>query len=607
MFRPISEGEFGYTRVSAMVLLGGEPRNTTFRNLNAPQPWFEDPVSVALLDTEKFIRNGNIDEGSICTSEPLTERVTTNLDQASVLPPPSTGSFMNSEVPFETPPSSKSIRSLKQGRRGLNQHHTRRVRRFLVVAKELRFTAEHPREEVFAHIQRHVLRWSSLSVHSPLLLRYLRMEYIGVNEVEPLFLPNGDLLSHNRSGVCPTGAKRMKKKGDIGLLFNDNVSQEGMGSKRQGSSLTDTACPTSREVAGLRIYLELARHGTLHTFQTREMPSLFGRSYLHELTARVYMRDVLLGLFFLHENGELQYDLSARGIFLNEPICSVYKTYFPAYISEVPVGDLTRVPPIKFGRVLKLLNPNPSRLQELQRDPSASFDTTTPAGSFHEGQGSNLCDPVRSNNSKGNKSSGVTGNKLVNSRSGVRLVPRTSSMTIAHQNASKSVGFDFSKSSTFIKRNRINSNIGSKGCNSGITGSIKANGSHKNGMPTKKSVLSTSGLAPALNESDGNAGMRLNGRVPRFPPSRGQTIRCWDSLAFSQIEQTYGFEESRLPLPCLCGATGSQTRRRPWMSAMGHGTHSCRRSSVVVRAQMASPQQAWFAARTSHPRGSGGP
>eukprot|EP00796_Vickermania_ingenoplastis_P003960 gene3960-2823_t len=82
-----------------------------------------------------------------------------------------------------------------------------------------------------------------------------------------------------------------------------------------------------------RVYLECCRFGTLHQLREKSW-ELFGTHRLHELTARALMREVLLSLFQIHKRGYLQYDITARSIFLQHPIEALYGSWFPTQLGE---------------------------------------------------------------------------------------------------------------------------------------------------------------------------------------------------------------------------------------------------------------------------------
>lgn len=89
-----------------------------------------------------------------------------------------------------------------------------------------------------------------------------------------------------------------------------------------------------------RIYTELCRYGSLHQLQQQfcQKPGYNGerntKKALHELTARVVLREVLLTLFALHCKGVIQQDLTARSILLQHPIESIYGSLYPAKLGE---------------------------------------------------------------------------------------------------------------------------------------------------------------------------------------------------------------------------------------------------------------------------------
>nr|CCD16079.1 unnamed protein product [Trypanosoma congolense IL3000] len=97
--------------------------------------------------------------------------------------------------------------------------------------------------------------------------------------------------------------------------------------------------------AKLRIYVDYAKYGTLRDVLLKEIPEKFNRTYMHELSIRAYMRQVLLALAVLHEAEVVHSDLCARNIYISNSLSRVYGTMFPAYIADIPAGPLDKVAP----------------------------------------------------------------------------------------------------------------------------------------------------------------------------------------------------------------------------------------------------------------------
>ncbi|EAN76332.1 protein kinase, putative [Trypanosoma brucei brucei TREU927] len=104
--------------------------------------------------------------------------------------------------------------------------------------------------------------------------------------------------------------------------------------------------------AKLRVYMEYAKYGTLRDVLLKEVPDKFGKAYMHELTVRAYMREVLLALAVLHEADIPHGDLCAKNIFISNPISRVYGTAYPAYISDIPAGRLDKASSRAVSRAL---------------------------------------------------------------------------------------------------------------------------------------------------------------------------------------------------------------------------------------------------------------
>ncbi|KPI84520.1 hypothetical protein ABL78_6430 [Leptomonas seymouri] len=240
---------------------------------------------------------------------------------------------------------------------------------YIIAMKEMLVYPSYSSGLMLEHVSTEVRNWTRLSASNSRLLRCYALEYVysegvsaAVKEACCHFypgLPSSEVRSPKASTTSP-------RSSPIGRMLERIRSPSGGSSpklfgsfgKARGSLSQDA---TLAEAGGtpqkLRLYLEYAKYGTLRGYQSKDIPEKFGRRRLHELTARAYMRDVLLALLQVHECGELQYDLCAKSIFLSRPIHVVYGTYFPAYISDVPAGDLTRVTPTQLDSALRLLDP----------------------------------------------------------------------------------------------------------------------------------------------------------------------------------------------------------------------------------------------------------
>lgn len=251
-------------------------------------------------------------------------------------------------------------------------------RRFLIAMKELTILSSHP-ARVLTDVTEEVRSWTRLSAYCPRLLRCIQVEKVFPDShTEPILDasirqastsspsssgPSGNLNTTKRGpgllSATLSGTLRKNPSGKFGAAPGGGANGGGdgvnntsfsAGSPRRGSATNDSA-------NRVRIYTEFCKYGTLRTFQLREMPEAFQHNYLHELTARAFMREVLMALLFLHEQGTLQYDLCGRNIFISHPIRSVYRTLFPAYIADAPIGDYSKVPPARLKHVLALMDP----------------------------------------------------------------------------------------------------------------------------------------------------------------------------------------------------------------------------------------------------------
>ncbi|KPA74169.1 hypothetical protein ABB37_09432 [Leptomonas pyrrhocoris] len=240
---------------------------------------------------------------------------------------------------------------------------------YIVAMKEMPVYASYSTGVLLEQIRMEVRNWTRLSAYNPRVLRCYVLEYVYPENVSAAVpeacchfypgLPNDEVKTPKVKATSPYTSP-------IGRILERRRSPSGNTSpkplaslgKRHGSqNMEGTPTEASGTPQKLRLYLEYAKYGTLRGYQSRDMPEKFGKRRLHELTARAYMRDVLLALLHVHGCGELQYDLCAKSIFLNRPVQMVYGTYFPAYISDVPAGDLAGVTPTQLGRALALLDP----------------------------------------------------------------------------------------------------------------------------------------------------------------------------------------------------------------------------------------------------------
>jgi serine/threonine protein kinase len=250
-----------------------------------------------------------------------------------------------------------------------NDSGTSATAHYIIAMKEVPVYTSYSTSLSLEQIRVEVRNWTRLSAYSSRVLRCYTLEYVYAENVSAAVpeacchyypgLSNEDVRSPKGSAASPNASpfgKMLERKRSPSGSTSPKLSASG--SKGHGSmSLDATPTETSGTPQKLRLYVEYAKYGTLRSYQSKDMPEKFNKRRLHELTARAYMRDVLLALLQVHECGELQYDLCAKSIFLNRPIHAVYSTYFPAYISDVPAGDLTSVTPTQLGKALGLLDP----------------------------------------------------------------------------------------------------------------------------------------------------------------------------------------------------------------------------------------------------------
>ncbi|CBZ28028.1 conserved hypothetical protein [Leishmania mexicana MHOM/GT/2001/U1103] len=267
------------------------------------------------------------------------------------------------------------------------------VSHYIIAMKEFSLNSSCTSSCALEQICLEVRRWARLSTYCPRLLRCYQLEYVfaegvsmAVPEASCQFVPGRE----NYSGNGGAAADGLFASGNLTAGSDGRAEDHRKSLSRSGTHLLASllnhhshsspnvhqekaASATPRK---LRLYLEYAKHGTLLGFQMKEMPSRFKRRRLHELTARAYMRDVLLALLQVHDRGEMQYDLCAKAVFLCRSIQSVYHTYFPAYISDLPTGDLTSVTLSQLGKALASLDPKPGSLVPQRPLPLTSVSTS---------------------------------------------------------------------------------------------------------------------------------------------------------------------------------------------------------------------------------------
>ncbi|KAG5501987.1 hypothetical protein JKF63_04258 [Porcisia hertigi] len=246
---------------------------------------------------------------------------------------------------------------------------------YVIAMKEIPLLPSNATRAVLERVCLEVRRWARLSTYCTRFLRCYQLEYVSVEGIStPVpkaschYFPALDAHGRSAGGSLitessPTGASgpaeaHMRAPSqDVSHIFAGRSNRPSNASANSSPSRTHEGVPQK-----LRLYLEYAKYGNLQAYQMREMPRRFGRRRLHELTARAYMRDVLLALLHLHDSGEVQHDLCAKEVFLSRPILSVYRTYFPAYISDLPASDLRGVMAAQLMRSQRLLDRAPPLL-----------------------------------------------------------------------------------------------------------------------------------------------------------------------------------------------------------------------------------------------------
>ncbi|XQJ27909.1 Protein kinase domain containing protein, putative [Leishmania guyanensis] len=283
------------------------------------------------------------------------------------------------------------------------------VSHYIIAMKEVTLGTRFATRPVLQQICLEVRRWTRLSTYCLRIVRCYQLEYVfpeGVSmpvlEASYHFFPGREhaygsggaatdgLFTFNSSvtGAASHSVDNRKRLARSDMLLVANSANQHSNFKANPLPLMATSGTPYK----LRLYLEYAKHGTLHGFQMNEMQERFGQRRLHELTARAYMRDVLLALLQLHERDEMQYDLCANAVFLHKPIQRVYYTYFPAYISDVPTGDLTRVTQSELSKALMSLDPSPPvegaglKQKTLCNEP-INGTGPPPPGDYHGGSG----------------------------------------------------------------------------------------------------------------------------------------------------------------------------------------------------------------------------
>ncbi|KAK7194344.1 Protein tyrosine kinase/Protein kinase domain containing protein [Novymonas esmeraldas] len=235
------------------------------------------------------------------------------------------------------------------------------VAHYMIAMKEVMLYGGYSTAVVQEQVRLEVRRWTRLSAYVPRLLRCYQIEYVSADGASTA-VP--DACCQHYAGLDNGGAggggttragEHKKTLSGSGTFLLSSLS----GRRPSSNPATPQLDAAGGAPQKLRLYLEYARYGTLRGFQVREMPERFQQRRLHELTARAYMRDVLLALLQLHDAGEVQYDLCAKAVFLHKPLQSVYYTLFPAYISDLPTGDIAGVTPSQLGKALGLLDPPP--------------------------------------------------------------------------------------------------------------------------------------------------------------------------------------------------------------------------------------------------------
>lgn len=309
-----------------------------------------------------------VDQSSISFSTDVVSQgsPTSNRDPNESAPSPGlqlSGARANLAAPKVNPNPNASTVSLKSTLSSVSVTH------YIIAMKEIVLFGNSSAAIVLEQVRQEVRRWTRLSAYAPRLLHCYQLEYVmseggsaAVPEAACAYFPGLDnTVGSTAAAAAPAPAAAVEHKkghspGAAHLLagISSRLSNSSPNAAQLESSTGTFAGGAPHK---LRLYVEYAKYGTLRGFQVKEMAERFQKQRLHELTARAYMRDVLLALTQLHDAGELQYDLCAKAVFLNKPIQSVYFSFFPAYISDIPTGDLAGVTPSQLGKALGLLDP----------------------------------------------------------------------------------------------------------------------------------------------------------------------------------------------------------------------------------------------------------
>ncbi|ESL09267.1 hypothetical protein TRSC58_03016 [Trypanosoma rangeli SC58] len=209
--------------------------------------------------------------------------------------------------------------------------------KYLIACKEYTLT-ESSASYIHNQLRKEVQQLTRLT-YSPRLLKVLQME--------PVY-------NDSKSAGSETNTR---SKFLEGMSF---YSSGGTGSIKHSLNIGGQAasvCSCHETPVKVRIYMEYARYGTLRNVLLNETPCKFGKLYMHELTVRAYLSEVLMALAFLHENNVVHSDLCAKNIYISNHLCDVYATCFPAYIADIPAGRFAKVPAAWVRRVLALMDP----------------------------------------------------------------------------------------------------------------------------------------------------------------------------------------------------------------------------------------------------------
>ncbi|RNF00015.1 putative protein kinase [Trypanosoma rangeli] len=209
--------------------------------------------------------------------------------------------------------------------------------KYLIACKEYTL-AENSASYIHNQLRKEVQQLTRLT-YSPRLLKVLQMEPV-YNDPK------------SAGSEASTRSKFLE-----GISFYSSV---GTGSAKHNLNIggqAASACNCHETPAKVRIYMEYARYGTLRNVLLNETPCKFGKLYMHELTVRAYLREVLMALAFLHENNVVHSDLCAKNIYISNHLNDVYATCFPAYIADIPAGRFAKVPAAWVRRVLALMDP----------------------------------------------------------------------------------------------------------------------------------------------------------------------------------------------------------------------------------------------------------